>query len=100
VRWPPGPLCPECLSERATWQPVTPTGRIYSFAIYEHCYHEAFRPDIPYNVAMVELDDGPRLMTNLVGIRNEDIAIGAPVVAVFEPVTDEVTLVKFRPVPG
>jgi hypothetical protein len=39
-------------------------------------------------------------MTNIVGIRNEDVAIGAPVVAVFEPVTDEVTLVKFRPVPA
>ena len=97
IRWPPGPLCPECLSGRAGWRPVRPTGRIYSFGVYEHCYNEAFRADLPYNVALVCLDDGPRLMTNIVGIANDEIGIDMPVTAVFEPVTDQVTLVKFRP---
>jgi uncharacterized OB-fold protein len=97
VRWPPSPLCPECLADGGTWRPLPLEGTVYSVAVYEHCYHEAFRDDLPYNIAMVELDAGPRVMTNIVGIDNEDITIGMRVVAAFTPVTDEVTLLKFRP---
>jgi uncharacterized OB-fold protein len=49
-------------------------------------------------VAVVELVEGPRLVSNIVDCRNEEIYVGMPVEAVYEPVTDEITLVKFRPV--
>jgi uncharacterized OB-fold protein len=97
VRWPPSPLCPECLTDGGAWRAQPTEGTVYSVAIYEHCYHEAFRDDLPYNIAMVELDAGPRVMTNIVGVANEDIAIGMRVAAEFAAVTDEVTLLKFRP---
>ena len=52
---------------------------------------------MPYNVAEVELEEGPRLLTNLVGVANDDISIGMPVEVVFDAVSEEVSLAKFRP---
>lgn len=50
---------------------------------------------MPYNVALVRLEEGPRLFTNIVGVRNDDLHIGAAIVPVFEQVTPEVVLLKF-----
>jgi uncharacterized OB-fold protein len=77
---------------------VPGTGTIWSYAIYEHAYHEAFKAELPYNVALVELDAGPRLITNIVGIPNEEIEIGMRVQAEFQDAAGGVTLVRFRPV--
>lgn len=96
-RWPPAELCPECLSPEAEWTQVPPRGRVWSFCVYEHCYHEAFRADLPYNVALVELESGPRILTNIVGADATGIEIGMPVLAEFTDVDDQVTLVRFRP---
>ena len=60
-------------------------------------YFPSFEADIPYNVAYVELDAGPKLMTNIVGCENNYIYCDMPVEAVFEDVTPEITLLKFRP---
>jgi uncharacterized OB-fold protein len=64
-------------------------------------YFPGFAPEMPYNVAMVELEEGPRIMTNIVGLPNgtlDEMPIGTEVEAVFERINDDVTLVKFRPV--
>ena len=98
VRFPPAKFCPECLEENDAWAPLSGRGTVWSFGIYEHVFHRAFAGDIPYNVALVELAEGPRLITTIVGIPNESITIGMPVEAVYDDVTDEVTLLKFRPV--
>ena len=60
-------------------------------------YHPGFVDDLPYNVAVVELEEGPRLNTNIVGVENEDLRVGMPVEVVFEELSDEVSLPKFRP---
>ena len=60
-------------------------------------YFAAFEADLPYNVAMVELEEGPRLMTNLIDIDSTQIHCDMPVEVVFEDVTSEITLPKFRP---
>jgi uncharacterized OB-fold protein len=65
--------------------------------VFHQAYFSSVKDEIPYNVAEVELDEGPRLLTNLVGIDNADIQIGLPVEIVFDDVTEEVTLAKFRP---
>jgi uncharacterized OB-fold protein len=57
----------------------------------------AFTADVPYNVAIVELDEGPRMMTNIVGCNNDELAIGMPVEIVYDDVTDNVTLPRFQP---
>ena len=57
----------------------------------------AFAGDVPYNVVQVELEEGPRLTSNLVGVANEDVAVGLEVEVVFDDVDEETTLPRFRP---
>lgn len=94
----PSPICPDCLSMSSEWVRVSGRAKVYTWVVIYQRYHPAFAEDIPYNVAMVELAEGPRLITNIVGCSNEDIHIGMAVEVVFEDVTDEVTLPKFKPV--
>lgn len=98
VRWPPAPICPECLSRDGEWRDTATDGAVYSVAVYEHCYNQAFRDDIPYNVVLVELDAGPRMMSNLVGVPNEDVTVGMRVSGEFDQVDDDLTLLRFHPV--
>lgn len=97
VRFPAAQHCPECLEENDDWVELSGRGSVWSFGVYHHLFNRAFAEDIPYNVALVQLEEGPRLVTNIVGVENEAIEIGMPVEATFDDVTDEVTLVKFRP---
>ncbi len=100
VRFPPAILCARCLSERVEWVKLSGRGKVFTWIVIHQSQHPAFNTDTPYNVAIIELDEGPRLHTNIVGCKNDDIHIGMPVEAVFDRVNDEVTLVKFRPVGG
>lgn len=96
-RYPIAPVCPRCMAAEFAWEPVSGRGRVFSFVIFHQVYHRAFQGDVPYNVALVQLEEGPFMFSNVVGIRNEDIRCDMPVGVVFEPVTDEVTLPRFRP---
>jgi len=97
VRYPAAKFCPECLAENDEWVALSGKGKVWSFGVYHHVFSPAFKDDIPYNAALVELDEGPRMITNIVGVPNEAITVGMPVEVAFDDVTDEVTLVKFRP---
>ena len=66
-RWPPGPLCPECLAEGSDWTEVRPTGTLWSIATYHRALDPAFADEVPYTVALVELDDGPRMYGRIDG---------------------------------
>ena len=57
--------CPACLSTGWEWQAAAGNGRILSWVIYHHAYHPAFKARLPYNVALVQLEEGPRLLTNI-----------------------------------
>jgi uncharacterized OB-fold protein len=96
-RYPPAPRCPECLEENDEWVTLSGRGTIWSFNVYHHVFNQNFKEDIPYNAALVELEEGPRLITNIVGIPNEDLRVEMPVEVYFDDVTDDVTLVKFKP---
>jgi uncharacterized protein len=93
----PRALCPHCHSEAVAWTDASGRGTIYAFTIARRPAGPAFKPDVPYVVALVELEEGPRLMTNIVTGDVDSVRIGQKVKAVFEDVTDEVTLVKFAP---
>ena len=80
------------------WVKVSGRGEVFTFCIYRQSFHPAWANDIPYNVAYVKLAEGPLLMTNIVGCDNKDIYIGMPVEVIYEDVTEEVTLPKFKPV--
>lgn len=73
-RWLPARAqCPCCLGDSWQWVAAAGGGRILSWVVYHHAYHPAFKERVPYNVALVELDEGPRLMTNIRG-PNEALA--------------------------
>jgi uncharacterized OB-fold protein len=97
VWYPAAPFCPRCWSRKFTWTTLSGRGRVSSWVVFHQSYFKGFENEIPYNVAEVELDEGPRLMTNLVGVANDDIKAGMPVEIVYDNVTEELTLARFRP---
>lgn len=75
---PPRTACPTCLSRTIAWKTACGRGRILSWVVYHTAYHESFRDRLPYNVALVELHEGPRLMTNILA-PNDALVMDAPV---------------------
>jgi hypothetical protein len=98
-RFPARELCSRCLSRDSGWEPVSGRGTLFSFAVMHQASHPGFAAEVPYAVVMVELEEGARLLSNVVGCAAKDLRIGMPVEVVFEDVTPEVTLPKFRPRP-
>ncbi len=96
VRLPSRRHCDRCLSTDAAWVAASGRGTVRTFAIMHQLYHPAFAGDIPYNVTVVELEEGPRLPTNLVGVPNGEIRVGMKVVLTWERHHD-VALPKFCP---
>jgi uncharacterized OB-fold protein len=96
-RWltPPRPMCPGCQSRDHEWVPASGHGTVHSFVTYRRSPNPAFAA--PYTVVLVELEEGPRIISNVVGITPEDVAIGMAVDVVFANVADDFTLFQFRP---
>ena len=96
----PRGICPHCLSDDLVWERAKGTGEVYAFTIVHRHPNPAFAGEIPYVVALIALDEGVRMLTNLVGVAADPAAVrvGMPVEVVYDTVTDEVTLPKFRPV--
>ncbi len=97
LRFPAYELCSKCLGTRARWVEVSGRGEVYSFNIMHQVYHPGFAGEVPYAVVVIQLEEGPRMVSNLVGIKPHDIRCGMPVEVVFEKLSDEVWLPKFRP---
>lgn len=96
--YPPGSVCPHCLEEQLDWQEVSGRGTVVSWVVYHHVYHPGFAAEVPYNVAVIELAEGPRLISNVVGCPPSALAVGMPVEVVFDDVTPRATLPRFRPI--
>jgi uncharacterized OB-fold protein len=99
-RFPARDICSRCLSRTVEWTPVSGRGAIFSWAVMHQVYHPGFADEVPYAVVVVELEEGVRLVSNLVGCAVDAIVAGMPVEVTFEDVTAEVTLPKFRPRSG
>ena len=97
LRFHPRTLCTNCLSSRTEWVRCKGTGKIYTFTVTNQNQAAGFRDELPYVMAWVEVDEGLKMLTNIVDCPPEQVKIGMPVEAVFDDVTPEVTLVKFRP---
>ena len=96
-RFPARDICSRCLSRDAAWTPVSGRGSVFSWAIMHQVYHPGFAAEVPYAVVVIELDEGARLVSNLVDCAPADIRAGMPVEVVFDDVAPDVTLPKFRP---
>ena len=100
IRFPVSIVCPECHSMEAEWVKLSGKGKIYSFIVFRQAYHPAYKNDIPYAVAIIELEEGPRMESTITGCKMEDIQVGMPVEVIFDDVTEEIALPKFRPASG
>ncbi len=81
--WYPRLFCPHCASQRVTYTEVRGTGTIYSFTVMRKG-NGPYKEFAPYVIAYVELDEGVRLMTNIVGVAVDDVRVGMPVKVVFD----------------
>ncbi len=94
---PPLPRCPHCHGTSLDWRPATGAGTVYSFTVVHHATHRALQTCVPYVIAIVELAEGPRIVTNIRGCEPEDVRVGMPVQVSFPHVPEQVTLPQFRP---
>ena len=92
----PRPACPECHSREYGWELSTGQGRVYSWTIVYGPTLPAFQDDVPYNVVDVLMEEGVHFQSQVLDCPPEEIRQGMPVEAIFVPVDDDITLVKFR----
>jgi uncharacterized protein len=92
----PRPICPECQSTRYTWELSSGRGVVYTWTIVHGPTLPAFQDQLPYNVVDVLLDEGVHFQSQVLDCPPTEIRAGMPVRAVFVPVSDDITLVKFR----
>jgi len=95
-RFPAASICPHCRKAGARWEKVSGRGVVESFCRFHKAYWPAFAGEVPYTVLLVRLDEGVRMYSNPAGMDANGIGIGTRVEATFEPVTDDVGLVKFQ----
>jgi uncharacterized OB-fold protein len=95
----PRRLCPMCFGRNTRWFQSSGKGTLHTFAIVHRAPNPAFAEKVPYVVAIVELEDGVRVPTNIVDVEadQEHIKVGMAVEVTFDDVTDTITLPKFRP---
>jgi uncharacterized OB-fold protein len=93
-------MCPYCQSLAKEWVKMSGRGKVHTWTIITHPVHPAAVDKVPYNVVQVRLDEQPDLLmvSNLVGVKNEDIQFDMPVEVVFEELEPGVRLPKFKPV--
>ncbi|MFQ5416840.1 MAG: Zn-ribbon domain-containing OB-fold protein [Myxococcota bacterium] len=99
-RFYPGPLCPSCGSPESRWQRISGRGEVYSYVVVHRAAHPAFGGDVPYAVALVELEGtgGIRLPARVVECPPEAVRVGIAVEVCFEDASEQITLPVFRPV--
>ena len=96
-RYPPTLVCPRCASTGASWAPTSRRGRIHSFVVYHRAFHPAHAETVPYAMALVELDEGVRMLLRIVDCPFEALTIELSGEIRFSQVTAEVSLPVFVP---
>jgi uncharacterized OB-fold protein len=99
VLWYPRAICPDCSSLDTEWFEASGRGRVYSYTV-NHRGEGAYTGSAPYVLAYVELDEGPRMLTNIVDAGDEGLAVGLPVEVVFHDTGEGSALPRFRPANG
>lgn len=93
-RLPSRPRCPDCWSTDTEWTRASGRATLYSFGVM-HQKFPGFEGDAPYQYAIVELEEGPRIVSNVVGVADGEMRVDMPLVACFDDVADDATLVRF-----
>ena len=95
----PRESCQACGSFDWTWEPVAGTGEVFSWTVIHRALHPGFSEDLPYAAVVVELQEGVRIVSHVLDLPVDQLRVGLPVRVVFDDVTPEITLPKFRPLP-
>lgn len=93
----PRVACPHCLGDDLEWRPAAGTGRVYAVSVQHKPGNPLMADRVPYAVAMVELDEGVRMMTNIVGCEPDDVTVDMPVRVTWEELSDGRHLPLFEP---
>ena len=94
----PRPVCTACFSTQLSWQPVSGTGVVEAFTLVRVPVREAFRPDVPIMLAEIQLREGVRMISRIVGAPEDGIHVGDEVTVTFLPSADGTSLIPhFRP---
>jgi len=97
VRYPLNHVCPVCLSDKFEWRAMSGKGTVYSSIVFHQVYNPAFTTDVPYNVSLIQLAEGPRMFSNVVGLAPSDVKVGDNVRVFFDPVTPDISIPRFKP---
>jgi uncharacterized OB-fold protein len=98
--WYPRAMCPRCLSEELEWSEASGNGTVYAMSVHHRAPAAELADRVPYVVALVDLDEGVRLMTNVVGVEPAAVRVGQRVQATWEPLADGRHLLLFNPLPS
>lgn len=94
----PRVTCPGCFAREFDWQELSGRGRVYSCTIVRQAAHPAFTADVPYVFAVIQLDEGPRMASNVVGCPPDAVEPDQPVEVVFDEIGEGNVVPRFRPV--
>lgn len=95
--FPIGPTCMHCFSFDHDWDVMSGKGVIHNYVVYHKPWMPWLEKRVPYAVVSVEIEEGPRLTTNLLEVPSSEVKIGMPVEAAYEKINDKITLLQFRP---
>jgi uncharacterized protein len=93
----PRPFCPKCWSEDVRWEEASGRATLYTWSVVHSNDLPPFAERVPYVAAVVDLDEGPRMMTNVVDCDADTLAIGMALEVTYRPIADDVTIPVFRP---
>ena len=95
--FPPSTHCPNCLTREVPWKPVAGTGKVWAWVTMHQSYRPAYKEEVPYNLSIIELDEGAKVWANVVECQPENVQIGMNVRVRYDDVTDDLTLARFVP---
>jgi len=95
----PRPFCPTCWSDDVAWKEASGRATLYTYSVVHVNDLPPFGERVPYVAAIVELEEGPRVMTNVEGVEHDALQIGMPLVVEYKPISDDITIAIFRPAP-
>ena len=93
-------ICANCMSQQLEWREASGRGTVETYTIVTRAVSDAYAADVPYVIALITLEEGPRMMSNVIGCDVESVKCGVAVEVVFEQWSAEITMPKFRPVAG
>lgn len=95
----PRMICPHCLSRNLGWKRASGRGTIHSYTIMHRVLYDSFADDVPYVYAIIDLEEGVRMTSNVINIAPEAVHVGLPVKVTFIPANADIAIPVFEPIP-